>query len=438
MPRLQPSLLIAVALAASTLTSTLHAAPPTKEEIATRVQEFYKVYEKFPQIEGQPTPAQMEQIRALMADAAKKGLDGINLAELDAESRRALGPIMQASPEARSAMQSMLKDAAAKPTVDGFAAAVDMIDFADPTGGPPVDLIVAALDHPAATEGFRAGKGMNLLFMLDAVPEATLKTKADRLASLANAMDDKASNEAFMAAPSLAKTLATAMPKDDFEAIRSKLAAQATARASVAKDDGEKKMLTRVAARLNGAALKGELLGHAAPAMNVTWIDPGDNVTAWKSLADLKGKVVVLDFWATWCGPCIGSFPKVKELRGEYSPNDLEIIGVTSLQGRVFHKGQPPVDCKDNPTKEQEELAKFAKDMGVTWTIALTEQDVFNADFGIDGIPFVAILDRDGNVVKVGLHPMVNHDEIKATIDELLKKPATDVRSNASETKPNG
>ncbi|MDZ4753737.1 MAG: TlpA disulfide reductase family protein [Phycisphaerae bacterium] len=408
-------------------------APPSREEIRSRVKEFYKAYETLPPIEGQPTPEQMEAIQKVLAEAAAKGLEGISLDELDANARRELAPILQSSPEAREQVRSALQKTAAKPDGDGFAAAVELVEFSDPMAGPPVDAIVAALDHPGALQGFAEGKGRNLPFMLDAIPEETLKSKGTRIAALANAINDQSSNESFMATPALAKMLANALPKAEFETIRASLANRAASRAAAATSDDEKKMLNRVARRLNGAALKGELIGHTVPAMNVTWLRPGENITAWKSLSDLKGKVVVLDFWATWCGPCVASFPQVKELRAEYSPNDVEIVGLTSLQGRVFHPGRPPVDCKDDPAKEQAELEIFCKDQGVTWTIAMTEEDVFNPDFGIDGIPFVAIVGRDGKVVKAGLHPM-NHAEIKAAIDEGLKGSADAARTNATES----
>jgi hypothetical protein len=63
----------------------------------------------------------------------------------------------------------------------------------------------------------------------------------------------------------------------------------------------------------------------------------------------------------------------------------------------------------------------FMKDMGVTWTVALTKEDVFNPDFGIRGIPFVAILDQEGKVYKAGMHPS-DEAKIRAAVDELLAK----------------
>jgi len=79
------------------------------------------------------------------------------------------------------------------------------------------------------------------------------------------------------------------------------------------------------------------------------------------------------------------------------------------------------VQCEGQPDVEKKELLEFMKDMGVTWTVALTEEDVFNPDFGIRGIPFVAVLDKDGKVFKAGMHPS-DEDAIRAAVDELLAR----------------
>ena len=79
--------------------------------------------------------------------------------------------------------------------------------------------------------------------------------------------------------------------------------------------------------------------GHDAPEMTFTWSKGGPSFS---KLSDLKGKVVVLDFWATWCGPCIGSFPNIAELQERYAGYDVAIVGVTSLHERHY----PGVDSR--------------------------------------------------------------------------------------------
>ncbi|RLS25280.1 MAG: hypothetical protein DWH74_01550 [Planctomycetota bacterium] len=119
----------------------------------------------------------------------------------------------------------------------------------------------------------------------------------------------------------------------------------------------------------------------------------------------------------------MGSFPKVAEMRARYPADKVEIVGITSIQGMIAHQKREAVQCEGNVEKEKTELMVFMKDMGVTWTVAVTQEDVFNPDFGIRGIPFVAILDQDGKVYKVGMHPS-DEAGIQATIDELLAKSA--------------
>ncbi len=419
-PSLAPRL---IALTLIVTAPTALATPPSIGEAKNRVAEFYKVYEKMPKFEGQPTPEQMTEMRRLAEEAAAKGLEGIDLKELTPELRQALQPILVSSPKAREAVRADLAEKAKAKDLAGFEASVEQIDYADQMSGPPTELVKAALDHPAAEEGFRAGKATSLIYAIGWDKDVA-KERAERLAVLARSLDAKASPEAFMAAPTLARALCDALPKEKFEPIRAALAAEASRRAGEAKDEGSKKSLTRAIARLNGAALKGELIGHTAPTLTFNWVHHATGSSEWKSLADLKGKVVVLDFWATWCGPCVGSFPKVRELRAAYSPNEVEMIGVTSIQGSVAHQKRDRVDCKGDVAREKKELEVFLTDMEVTWSVGLTDEDVFNPDFGIEGIPFVAIIDADGKVVKAGLHPM-NHEEIKATIDSLLKKTAS-------------
>jgi len=160
------------------------------------------------------------------------------------------------------------------------------------------------------------------------------------------------------------------------------------------------------------------LIGKAAPELHFKWASR-DGL---KTLSALKGKVVVLDFWATWCGPCIGSFPQVRELVEHYKGADVEVVGVTSIQGRVVNLQTQPIDTKDDPAKEMALMNDFMKAKDMTWTVAFSEEEVFNPDYGIMGIPYMAIVAPDGTVRHTGLHPAMPLAEKTVKIDALLKE----------------
>jgi len=199
-----------------------------------------------------------------------------------------------------------------------------------------------------------------------------------------------------------------------------KIAQDGLAAAEAAGDTEATERLKRSIAKLDGKILKGEFIGYPAPELAITWAADRSGPVSIKSLADLKGKIVVLDFWATWCGPCIASFPKIRELREHYSADDVVILGVTSLQGRHHPKGKPVVDCKDDPSKEMSLMGEFMAEHDITWPIAFATQPVFNPDYDVGGIPHVTIIDAKGNVRFNDLHPGRPLEEKTALIDPLL------------------
>jgi len=199
-----------------------------------------------------------------------------------------------------------------------------------------------------------------------------------------------------------------------------KVAQEGLAIAESAGDAEATERLKRSIAKLDGKILKGEFIGYPAPELAITWAADRNGPLSIKSLSDLKGKIVVIDFWATWCGPCIASFPKIRELREHYSPDDVVILGVTSIQGRHHPKGKPVVDCKDDPAKEMSLMNEFMVESDITWPIAFSTQPVFNPEYDVGGIPHVAIIDAKGNVRFNDLHPGRPLEEKTALIDPLL------------------
>jgi peroxiredoxin len=124
----------------------------------------------------------------------------------------------------------------------------------------------------------------------------------------------------------------------------------------------------------------GEWLGVVAPDFSVTTLD--DQTI---KLSDLKGKRVVLDFWATWCPPCVQEIPHFIKLRDEASEDDLVIVGISS---------------EDAAT-----LKSFVKKKGINYPIASAD-DLPAPYKNVSGIPTTFFIDRKGIIqnVFVGYH----------------------------------
>ncbi|MBI3884965.1 MAG: TlpA family protein disulfide reductase [Opitutae bacterium] len=138
---------------------------------------------------------------------------------------------------------------------------------------------------------------------------------------------------------------------------------------------------------------------RAAPAWSIKDLD-GRDITA----ASLKGKVVVVDFWATWCGPCVTEIPGYVALQKKYGPEGLVIIGVSEDQG----------------AKGPDLVRKFARQHGINYTLAMDDGQISEAFGGFDAIPTTFLIDRAGNIrhSKVGALP---HEEYEKLVVSLLK-----------------
>ena len=153
------------------------------------------------------------------------------------------------------------------------------------------------------------------------------------------------------------------------------------------------------AALLPGNRLQAQDLAMAAqpaPAWKLKNLD-GQEVSS----EQFKGKVVVVDFWATWCGPCLSEIPGYIALQKKYGASGLVIVGVS-------------LDAKS-----PQYVKKFAQEHAMDYTLVMGDDSIVDAFGGFDAIPTTFLINRNGRIVhrKTGAMP---HEEYEKLVKQAL------------------
>jgi thiol-disulfide isomerase/thioredoxin len=101
------------------------------------------------------------------------------------------------------------------------------------------------------------------------------------------------------------------------------------------------------------------------------------------TLSKLKGKVVLLDFWATWCPPCREAIPHLINLQKTYQEKGIEVIGMNMDKGDV------------------ETIRRFVKSMDIPYPITVTPEEV-SRSYGVTALPTTILIDKEGKII--GIH----------------------------------
>jgi thiol-disulfide isomerase/thioredoxin len=144
------------------------------------------------------------------------------------------------------------------------------------------------------------------------------------------------------------------------------------------------------------------------------WIDQSP-----VTLSKLRGQVVLLDFWAPWCGPCRYTFPRLQRWHESYKDKGLVILGLTNYFGNINGR-------RATPSEELDYLRTFKKQQRLPYGFVVADSSINDRNYGVFSIPMSFLIDRRGNVRFIAMG--AGEQEITALgkmIEKVMAEPLT-------------
>jgi thiol-disulfide isomerase/thioredoxin len=206
----------------------------------------------------------------------------------------------------------------------------------------------------------------------------------------------------------LANTLARANRRAEAVQVIQELRARGVAVASARLYRQATELLLEQGERLDAPAAVAGVEAEATPEIKVSqWIDQQP-----VKLADLRGKVVLLDFWATWCGPCRVSMPKINALSRKYKDRGLVVLGLTEFEGEA--------DGRElSRAEETEYLRQFKRRQNISYGFGVSEDKETARRYGVVSIPTAVLIDRRGRPRFLTISAS---DEEAAVLQKMIQK----------------